>query len=218
MNKAFAEEVRRRFNESKTPPVVFELHGTLQEVICLYCRRKSQRDHIQAELERLNPKWRPLLDINSRDLKLNADGDVDIRTPAFESTELQYRNFRYPPCPHCLAKYGDSDVLRVDEDGAWNGGTAGVVKPAVIFFGENVSNESRQAVEKIVKDSDQLLIVGTTLAVLSAQRLVRNAKADRKRIAIVTAGYVRNEEHLVEKDDIRIWWRSSDVLEAFTLP
>jgi NAD-dependent SIR2 family protein deacetylase len=89
----------------------------------------------------------------------------------------------------------------------------GIVKPAVIFFGENVSTEARMAVDHLVKTSDQILIVGTTLAVLSAQRLVRTAKSQGKRIAVMTSGYVRNEESLVQGNDLRIWWRSSEVLK-----
>jgi NAD+-dependent protein deacetylase sirtuin 4 len=217
MNKAFMEVLGQSAPINDARSKVLELHGTLQDVTCLYCHRKSSRDHVQAELERLNPKWQPLLNIESHNLKINADGDVDIRMSSFESTELQYRDFRYPPCPHCLAKYGDSSVMQLDKDGAWSGGTAGVVKPAVIFFGENVSNETRHIVETVIKQSDQLLVIGTTLAVLSAQRLVRNAKLGGKRIAILTSGYVRNEESLLKNDDVRIWWRSSDVLAELPL-
>jgi NAD-dependent SIR2 family protein deacetylase len=83
----------------------------------------------------------------------------------------------------------------------------------VTFFGENVSDKVRDTVNGIVERSDQILVIGTTLAVLSAQRLVRMAKAQGKRIAIMTSGYVRNEETLVHDNDLRIWWRSSEVFE-----
>lgn len=76
-----------------------------------------------------------------------------------------------------------------------------------------MSQEVRDVVNEIIEGSDQIFIVGTTLAVLSAQRLVRLAKAQGKRIAVMTSGYVRNEETLVEDTDLRIWWRSSDVLK-----
>jgi len=104
----------------------------------------------------------------------------------------------------------------VDSDGAWIGGSTGIIKPAVIFFGENVPDEVRNTVDNLIDTCDQVLVIGTTLAVLSAQRLVRTAKRQRKRIAILTAGYVRNEETLVQDNDIRIWWRSSEVLEHIT--
>jgi NAD-dependent SIR2 family protein deacetylase len=191
-----------------------ELHGSLQQVICLHCHAKTPRTHIQTELIRLNPRWAPLLSLDEKELKMNADGDVDLRASLLDTRDShEYRTFRYPPCPACLNRYGSSSILQVDADGAWKGGTVGIIKPAVIFFGENVSSEMRQLVNNIIDASDQMLIIGTTLAVLSAQRLVRTMKSQGKRIAVLTSGYVRNEETLVHDNDIRIWWKSSDVLK-----
>jgi NAD+-dependent protein deacetylase sirtuin 4 len=198
--------------------MILELHGSLRDVVCLHCREKTTRTQLQSELERLNPRWAPLLLLNEGDLKTNADGDVDLRASSLGTDELyEYKSFRYPPCPVCLARYGDSDYLQIDSDGAWIGGSAGILKPAVIFFGENVSNEVRYHVNDIIEGCDQILIVGTTLAVLSAQRLVRAAKSQGKRIAVMTSGYVRNEENLVLNDDLRIWWRSSEVFKHLSL-
>ena len=167
---------------------------------------------MQSELKRLNPRWARLLTLNDHDFKTNADGDVDLGGSSIGSDEkFEYRSFRYPPCPLCLSQFGDSKILRLDHDGAWIGGSRGIIKPAVTFFGENVSDEVRDTVNMIVERSDQLLVIGTTLAVLSAQRLVRMVKAKGKRIAIITSGYVRNEETLVDENDVRIWWRSSEV-------
>lgn len=90
---------------------------------------------MQGELERLNPRWCPLLKLDDKDLKTNADGDVDLRASSLGSDEVyEYSTFRYPPCPSCLERYGDSEILQVDPDGAWRGGSAGIVKPAVIFL------------------------------------------------------------------------------------
>lgn len=191
-----------------------ELHGSLRHVICLHCHTKTPRMSIQNELIRLNPRWAPLLSLEEKDLRTNADGDVDLRASLLDPRDSHvYSTFRYPPCPACLNNYGNSSVLQVDRDGAWMGGTAGIIKPAVIFFGENVSSEMRRLVNNIIDASDQMLIIGTTLAVLSAQRLVRTMKSQGKRIAVLTSGYVRNEETLVHDSDIRIWWKSSDVLQ-----
>jgi NAD+-dependent protein deacetylase sirtuin 4 len=202
------------YTEVEFDSLIFELHGSLRYVVCLHCHQKTLRTYVQSELERLNPRWARLLDLKETDLKTNADGDVDLRASSLGSDEVfEYRSFRYPPCPACLSRYGDSERLRLDNDGAWVGGSAGIIKPAVTFFGENVSDDVRLKVNDIIERSDQILIVGTTLAVLSAQRLVRMAKAQGKRIAIMTSGYVRNEESLVHDDDLRIWWRSSEVFE-----
>jgi NAD-dependent SIR2 family protein deacetylase len=191
-----------------------KLHGSLRQVICLHCHTKTQRTDIQEELQRLNPRWAPLLNLDDKELKTNADGDVDLRASLLDASDkFEYGSFRYPPCPACLNRYGNSSVLQIDSDGAWKGGSAGIIKPAVIFFGENVSREMRIIVNNIINASDQMLIIGTTLAVLSAQRLVRTAKSQGKRIAVMTSGYVRNEESLVDDSDLRIWWKSSDVLQ-----
>lgn len=76
-----------------------------------------------------------------------------------------------------------------------------------------MSDDVRNTANNLIDTCDQVLVVGTTLAVLSAQRLVRAAKKRGKRIAVMTSGYVRNEETLVQDNDIRIWWRSSEVFE-----
>jgi len=150
MDKAIQGLKTASFSQT-TSPQILELHGSLGYVICLHCHRKSSRTDIQKELERLNSRWCSLLENDSRDLKINADGDVDIRNSSFLSKDFMYSDFRYPPCSNCLSMYGDSDVLQLDSDGAWNGGTVGIVKPDVIFFGENVSNEVRQKVEDTIK-------------------------------------------------------------------
>ena len=206
------------FSDTDLDAVILELHGTLRHVVCLHCHQRTLRTQIQAELQRLNPGWNRLLMVNERDLRTNADGDVDIPASSLGSDDTyEYRSFRYPPCPVCVSRYGDSDLLRVDSDGAWIGGSTGIIKPAVIFFGENVSDEVRNAANNLIDTCDQVLVVGTTLAVLSAQRLVRTAKTQSKRIAIMTSGYVRNEEKLVQDSDIRIWWKSSEVFEHIAL-
>ena len=201
------------FTGSDLDAMILELHGTLQYAVCLHCHQRTLRTQIQVELQRLNPRWSHLLMLNESDLKTNADGDVDLRASSLGSDIYEYRSFRYPPCPACLSRHGDSDLLRVDSDGAWIGGSTGIIKPAVILFGENVSNKVRDTVNDLIDTCDQVLVVGTTLAVLSAQRLVRAAKRQGKRIAIMTSGYVRNEETLVQDSDVRIWWRSSEVFE-----
>src|SRR5208282_1854432 len=109
--------------------MILELHGTLRYVVCLHCHQRTSRTQIQAELQRLNPTWSRLLTLNESDLKTNADGDVDLRASSLGSDDIyEYRSFRYPPCPVCLSRYSGSDLLRVDSDGAWVGGSTGIIK------------------------------------------------------------------------------------------
>jgi len=88
---------------------------------------------------------------------------------------FEYRSFWYAACPVCVGLYGDSEFLRVDSHGAWAGGIRGIVKPEVIVLGENVSEDTPKLMG-LVEDCDQILIIGPTLALLSAQRLVRAVK------------------------------------------
>lgn len=118
-------------------------------------------------------------------LKTNPDGDVDV-------PGVDYTTFRYPSCPKCLA---DKKKVVVDEDGAWaQGSEAGVLKPAVIMFGESIPAHVKLSVEAAVDEAGSVMILGSSLATYSAWRLVKRAKDQGKRIAVVNMGGVRGEE------------------------
>src|SRR5271170_1531773 len=85
------------FSEKELDSMILELHGSLRHVVCLHCHHKTLRTNIQAELQRLNPRWTRLLSLDEHHLKTNADGDVDLRASSLGSEELyEYRSFRYP--------------------------------------------------------------------------------------------------------------------------
>ncbi|CZT16587.1 related to sirtuin type 4 [Ramularia collo-cygni] len=121
-----------------------------------------------------------------RGLKTNPDGDVDV-------PGVDYNTFRYPPCPKCLA---DKDrKVDVDTDGAWSQGSeAGILKPAVIMFGESIPAQVKLAVESAIDEASSLMVLGSSLATYSAWRLVKRAKDQGKRIAVINMGGVRGEE------------------------
>jgi NAD-dependent SIR2 family protein deacetylase len=217
MQAAFLQNPDDPTSISDAQNAILELHGSLKFATCLQCHQRTLRDDIQKDLLRLNPSWTALLRLDPAELKINADGDVDIQSLLRTSDQFQYDHFRYPACQHCISKHGDTELLEIDKDGAWKGGIAGVMKPSVTFFGENVDDEVQREAFKIIDGSEQFLIIGTTLAVLSAQRLVRRAKQAGKQIAILTSGYVRGEEKLLQTHDIRISWRSSEVLRHISL-
>jgi NAD-dependent deacetylase sirtuin 4 len=126
-------------------------------------------------------------------LKTNPDGDVDI-------PDAPYTTFRYPACPVCLAKPPlgkDGRELRVeiDRDGAWKpGSTGGILKPAVIMFGESIPAHTKVAAEEAIDTASRILVVGSSLATYSAWRLVKRAKEMGMPIAILNMGGVRGEE------------------------
>lgn len=188
-----------------------ELHGFLRGVVCINCHNLMPREDFQRSLTRLNPAWADYLseiiesgaldtdnleEQRRRGLKLNPDGDVDLpHTP--------YSQFRYPACPRCLENPPSVDggrsqaIVETETDGAWSSlSTAGILKPAVIMFGESTSPATRSAAEEAIDDAGRLLIMGTSLATYSAYRLVDRAHKRGMTIGIINVGGVRNEAQI----------------------
>ena len=67
---------------------VIDLHGRLDTVECLVCRRQTSRRAFQAELQRRNPDWL------SMDAAIAPDGDVDLEG-------IDFSAFRVPACDRC---------------------------------------------------------------------------------------------------------------------
>jgi NAD-dependent deacetylase sirtuin 4 len=195
-----------------------ELHGFLRSNVCLSCHTLHPRDAFQQALGDLNPAWAAFLaDLllndglgqdgalrtddpaarSRRGLRTNPDGDVDL-------PDAPYSTFRYPACPRCLSDPpvlpdGSRGVVRVDADGAWaEGSTAGVLKPAVVMFGEAIAAEVKNAAEAAIDDSDRVLVIGSSLATYSAFRLIRQAKERGLPIGILNLGGVRGEDGFFE--------------------
>lgn len=185
-----------------------ELHGYLRSTVCVTCRSEYPRDTFQDELARLNPRWAEFLadvlasgaldtedpaERESRGIRTNPDGDVDL-------PGAPYTTFRYPACPKCLAHPppapdGARHVVQVDHDGAWNPtSTGGILKPAVVMFGENIAGSVKAAADDAIDAAGKLLVLGTSLATYSAWRLAKRALDRGMPIAIVNIGGVRGEE------------------------
>lgn len=202
-----------------------ELHGYLRSAVCLSCRTEYNRSDFQDDLAKLNPTWAVFLaemlesgalttenpeERARRGLKTNPDGDVDI-------PGVEYGTFRYPACPTCLAKPpvdvdGRAKVVETDSDGAWSSkSNAGILKPAVIMFGESIPGAVKTAAEVAIDQADRILILGSSLATYSAWRLVKRAKEAGKPVGIANLGGVRGEEqffsdlssHNTGKDGLR---------------
>lgn len=184
-----------------------ELHGYLRSTICTTCRTEYPRDEFQTQLARLNPRWAVLLKqalasgaLDTEDpierrfkgLKVNPDGDVDL-------PDAPYTTFRYP-APKCLSHPpskpdGHRHVVEVDSDGAWAPpSSAGILKPAVVMFGESIVPEVKTAAEDAIDGAGKLLILGTSLATYSAWRLAKRAQDRGMPMAIVNIGGVRGED------------------------
>ena len=70
----------------------------------------------------------------------------------------------------------------------------GVLKPNIVYFGENVPKERVAAAYAMVEDADGLLVAGTSLAVQSGLRLVKRARRDDSPVVILNRGVTRGDE------------------------
>jgi NAD-dependent SIR2 family protein deacetylase len=70
----------------------------------------------------------------------------------------------------------------------------GVLKPDVVFFGENVPVERVAAATELVEQARLLLVLGSSLTVFSGRRFVMRAKANSIPVGIVNDGPTRGDE------------------------
>jgi NAD-dependent SIR2 family protein deacetylase len=142
-------------------PGVVELHGSLDRVICLGCRRTSGRAELDLRLRAANPTPDAVA------TRINPDGDVEL-------AEDVVRGFRLVDCADCAG---------------------GVLKPDVVFFGENVPPERVQQCYRLVDDASALLVLGSSLTVMSGLRFVRYAAKAGKPVFIVNHGETRGDSY-----------------------
>jgi NAD-dependent SIR2 family protein deacetylase len=93
------------------------------------------------------------------------DGDVLLEAAAHAA-------FQVPGCPRC----------------------GGMLKPAVVFFGENVPRPRVQLALSQLERSRGLLVVGSSLSVFSGYRFCRHAAALRLPIALLNHGRTRADD------------------------
>ncbi|MFD8753600.1 NAD-dependent protein deacetylase [Kitasatospora sp. NPDC059577] len=136
-----------------------ELHGGLDRVVCLDCRRTSSRAELDQRLDASNRGFR------RPDAVLRPDGDAQL------SPEL-VAGFRVVPCADC----------------------GGVLKPDVVFFGENVPAARVDRCYELVDAAGSLVVLGSSLTVLSGLRFVRRAARARLPVAIVNQGPTRGDD------------------------
>ncbi|HKP52246.1 MAG TPA: NAD-dependent protein deacetylase [Chloroflexia bacterium] len=98
-----------------------------------------------------------------------------LRLPADETGESE--GIVVPLCPEC----------------------GGLVKPGVVFFGESLPPAVTQRAFEVVKESDALLVVGSSLTVWSGYRLVRLAREDGKPVYILNLGPTRADKEATMK-------------------
>ncbi len=146
-----------RLHQRAGSRAVIDLHGRLDQVVCLGCGARRTREEVQRLMADANPGWNAAA-------STAPDGDADIDA-------CQIASFAPPVCDPC----------------------GGLVKPDVVFFGENVPTSRVDAALGALAKADGLLVAGSSLMVYSGFRFVRQAHARGLPIAIVNRGVTRGD-------------------------
>jgi len=109
------------------------------------------------------------------------DGDVEL-------PEADYGRFAVPACAHC----------------------GGILKPSVVFFGENVPKPRVEQAMARLGEGDALLVVGSSLMVFSGYRFVRAARRAARPVAVVNLGRTRADDEV----DLKVEAPCGRALEA----
>jgi NAD-dependent SIR2 family protein deacetylase len=144
---------------------VVQLHGRNRAVVCLQCDGEFSREDMQQRLAALNPAWSGHDALRAEEAEFAPDGDAEIAREVVSG-------FRVPECVRC----------------------GGVLKPAVVFFGESVPKEKVVYAMTRLDEADALLIAGSSLTVWSGYRFARRAAERGVPIAIVNIGPTRADE------------------------
>jgi NAD-dependent SIR2 family protein deacetylase len=77
----------------------------------------------------------------------------------------------------------------------------GMLKPDIVYFGENVPKDRVQQAYSLVDNADALLVAGSSLTVYSGFRFVRHAAALGIPVAIINRGRTRGDDFATVKID-----------------
>ncbi|NIH84448.1 NAD-dependent protein deacetylase [Amycolatopsis granulosa] len=105
--------------------------------------------------------------------RINPDGDVELPETAVDG-------FRVVACLRC----------------------GGVLKPDVVFFGENVEPSRVDRCYRLVDTASALLVLGSSLTVMSGLRFVRRAAEAGTPVAIVNQGPTRGDKYAAVRVDL----------------
>ena len=163
---------------------VVQLHGRNRVVVCLDCKAETPREEMQQRLAELNAEWlasAPWHRLHADEADFAPDGDADV-------AQNVVGDFQVPECERC----------------------GGVLKPAVVFFGESVPADKVQYSFRRVDEADAMLVVGSSLTVWSGYRFVKRAAERGIPVAIVNIGPTRADELAM----LKIEERCGDALTA----
>ena len=112
-----------------------------------------------------------------RELERRAKAEAERRQQEADLEGADFSSFVVPACRRC----------------------GGVLKPDVVFFGENVPRDRVDAALRHLDEADAMLVVGSSLMVYSGFRFVERAVSLRKPVAAVNLGRTRADGLLTLK-------------------
>ncbi|MDZ7778780.1 MAG: NAD-dependent protein deacetylase [Gemmatimonadota bacterium] len=148
---------------------VVDLHGRLDEVVCMGCGDVTSRTDVQRQLKLLNPRF------EASASRYVADGDAELAAGSEQG-------FSVPDCARC----------------------GGILKPNVVFFGENVPKDRLARTWDLFARGELLLVVGSSLTVFSGRRFVLRAVKEHKPVAIANQGPTRGDDVAACRLDARL--------------
>ena len=166
---------------------VIALHGDMEHVVCLDCTTLHERSLIDALLTAANPTYFDSVEVEGS--MLNPDGDVELRQSDVE-------RFRMIACPTCGSHR---------------------LKPHVVYFGEGVPRERRQAADAWLKESTGVIAIGTSLAVMSGYKFILDAKKQGKPTAVTNGGPGRADAKVDTLWRVNIADALDDILDGLDL-
>ena len=94
----------------------------------------------------------------------------------------------------------------------------GVLKPDVVFFGENVPRPRAEACYTMVERSQALVVLGSSLTVMSGFRYVRHAAGLERPVVIVNQGATRGDGYATATLDAPLGRTLTELVAALGLP
>lgn len=185
---------------------VLELHGTTHEVICMTCRTLTPRGEVQRWLAHCNPAAAAAVDASTnRDSESGASGQLGlIRAHAGTSDPKVPQGYREGPDRRFLRPDGDVEVSPNEPFVVPPcPSCGGILKPDVVFFGDSLPQERALRALHEAQNATGVLIVGSSLAVWSAFRLVKAARDNGATIGILNVGTTRADEIATWKVEAR---------------
>jgi NAD-dependent SIR2 family protein deacetylase len=159
---------------------VTELHGSLHRVVCLSCWQRTSRAELDERLRAANPDWEFARGV--------------ILPPGHEEAQHGDGLTERPIVGHTVNPDGDVALEETDGFAVVDClSCGGVLKPDVVFFGENVPRARVESCYAQVREASSLVVLGSSLTVMSGLRYVRQAASLGIAVVIVNQGETRGD-------------------------